>query len=255
MKMSNWPSASDANTIHWPSGDQCGTPVPVGALRDESWIALAPSRSEIQISHAPERVLVKATRRPSGESCGCMSAFVEAMATAGGDEAAAPGPEVSMRQILSSLKLRTYASRAGLPGARKRTPASRHHHRRTAAVRAGRRRLQIASTDLRRRQSQRSKRGSLCHWGTTRQCPASGPGPARAWPHQRQSCRYAIEARAVPRGPGRSSQEQQRFDRPERQTGLYRRELEAAVSSTVSCRLFPMRSPTTHPAFLRQPCL
>src|SRR3990172_1804803 len=121
VNMSNWPSASEANTIARPSGDQRGAPVPVGALRNVIWTGLEPSASEINISQAPDRVLVNATRRPSGECCGWISALVEAMAMAGGDDAAKPGAERSMRQIFSSVKLRTYTSRTGFPGSERET--------------------------------------------------------------------------------------------------------------------------------------
>ena len=72
-----------------------------------SWTALDPSGSASQISHSPERSDAKATRRPSGESWGMPSRLVEEIETTGGEEAGAPGAEVSTRQILKSWKLRT----------------------------------------------------------------------------------------------------------------------------------------------------
>jgi hypothetical protein len=74
---------------------------------DVSRIALEPSRSVVQISQLPERLDGNATRRPSGESCGVESFLVEEIATAGGEEARAPGAGTSTRQILVSWKLRT----------------------------------------------------------------------------------------------------------------------------------------------------
>src|SRR3712207_1510543 len=95
-----------------PSGDHRGTPVPVGARSDVSWTALEPSGSETQISQAPERVDVNATRRPSGENMQWISALVDEIAIVGG----ASGATASIRQMFSSLKLRTYTSRGGLSG-------------------------------------------------------------------------------------------------------------------------------------------
>src|SRR5260370_29209839 len=88
------------NTTRCPSGDQVGPPATVPS--EVSWIALAPSRSEAQISHAPERSDANTTRRPSGESCGMASLLDEEMATTGRGAAGTAGREVSMRQILES---------------------------------------------------------------------------------------------------------------------------------------------------------
>jgi hypothetical protein len=68
-----------------------------------SWEALDPSGSASQISHFPERSDVKATLRPSGENWDIPSLLVEEIETTDGDEAGAPGAEVSMRQTLPSV--------------------------------------------------------------------------------------------------------------------------------------------------------
>jgi hypothetical protein len=62
-----------------------------------SWTALEPSGSASQISKNPERLELKATRLPSGESCGVLSALVEEIATTGGDAAAAGRPRADAR--------------------------------------------------------------------------------------------------------------------------------------------------------------
>jgi hypothetical protein len=76
-------------------------------IMDVSWTALDPSGSVSQISQFPDRLDVSATRRPSGERWGMLSSLVEEMETTGRDEAGAPGAEVSTRQILKSVELRT----------------------------------------------------------------------------------------------------------------------------------------------------
>src|SRR5262245_37562510 len=96
----------ELNVMVWPSGDQRAVPV-LGASMEVSCTALDPSRSASQISACPVRFELNATRRPSGENWGLPSARVEEMATAGGDDAGAPGAEVSTRQIFVSWKLRT----------------------------------------------------------------------------------------------------------------------------------------------------
>src|SRR4051795_6011120 len=88
---------------------------------DVSWTALEPSESASQISHDPERSDAKATRRPSGESWGVESIFVEEIAITGDAEAVAPGAENSTRQMFASWKLRTYAKRGVRPGGDRET--------------------------------------------------------------------------------------------------------------------------------------
>ena len=91
--------------MSWPSRDQRGAPMVL--IMEVSWTALDPSGSVSQISQFPDRLDENATRRPSGERWGMLSSLVEEMETTGGDEAGAPGPEVSTRQILKSVELRT----------------------------------------------------------------------------------------------------------------------------------------------------
>ena len=76
-------------------------------IRDVSGTALDPSGSGSQISKFPDRLDVMATRRPSGERWGMLSSLVEEIETTGADEAGAPDAEVSTRQILKSVELRT----------------------------------------------------------------------------------------------------------------------------------------------------
>src|SRR5262245_58122828 len=102
--MSDCPSVFDSNKISRPSGDQRGAIV--SAPKEVSWTAFDPSGSASHISESPERVDWKATRRPSGENWAILSIRVEEIAATGGDEAGAPGAEVSIRQMFQSLKLR-----------------------------------------------------------------------------------------------------------------------------------------------------
>src|SRR5437016_9699625 len=89
-----------------PSGDQRAVPVR-GAPMEVNCTAFAPSGSASQISHLPERVDWNATLRPSGENCGFHSHWLEEMAEAGGEDAAAPGAVTAIRQIFTLIKWRT----------------------------------------------------------------------------------------------------------------------------------------------------
>ena len=108
-----------------------------------------------------------------------------------------------MRQIFSSVKLRTYTSRAGLPGCAREnagiTPSSPTNGRRAGGpspVAGSSPQTSAAGNRA------RSKRGSLCH--SRSHAALSGlqtRDRRRAWPHRRRSCRFAVEARAAPRRP------------------------------------------------------
>ena len=201
-----------------------------------------------QISHAPERVVVKATRRPSGESCGWMSVFVDAMATAAGDEAAAPTPEVSMRQMFSSVKLRTYTSRAGLPDC-ERENAGIMPSSPTNGRRAGRPSPVAGSSPqtCAAASTARSKRGSLCHSGS--HAALSGlktrerhvPGLTSGGHVVSQGKHVELTGR-----PRRPPEERAAIGHPARQTGPYR---QAPVAcGVVNCLLSPVSSGITNNA-------
>jgi len=82
-------------------GDQRGHPGL--APMKVSCTASAPDASALQISFSPERVDVNVTWRPSGAKWAMASRRVEAIATAGGDVADAPGEAASTRQMLASV--------------------------------------------------------------------------------------------------------------------------------------------------------
>ena len=77
------------------------------AAIEVSWTAFEPSESASQILVGPERFEEKAIRRPSGDNWGSESVRVEAMVTMGGDNAGAPGAEVSTRQKFLTSIVRT----------------------------------------------------------------------------------------------------------------------------------------------------
>ena len=86
-----------------------------------NWSAFDPSESATQNSSSPERFDRNTTRRPSAVRLGVRSLRVDAIATAGGESAGAPGRAVSMRHTFESAKLRTYTSRCPPPGTRDTT--------------------------------------------------------------------------------------------------------------------------------------
>ena len=96
------PSGSPWNAIIVWSGDHFGYPGRIAI--DVSWKALDPSRSVTQNSNSPARSDRNATRRPSGVRLGVRSLRVDAIATAGGKAAGAPGCAVSTRHTFESAK-------------------------------------------------------------------------------------------------------------------------------------------------------
>jgi hypothetical protein len=102
--MSQFPAFGLSNAIDPLSGDHRGLPTIV-PLKDAKFIGLRPSRSQTQIPNVPERAELKTIFLPSGENCGSISGWVDAMNRVGAlflSDALGPG----IRQMLESKELR-----------------------------------------------------------------------------------------------------------------------------------------------------
>src|SRR5579871_3998203 len=115
--MSGFPEASESKTIHFPSGDHRGVPVP-GPFNEVNCVCLSPSRSHTQISSFPVRLEANAMRSPDGEMLGLSSRREERISGLGAPKrpgtarALNPGPSIAYR--LLSLKDSVYTRRSAL---------------------------------------------------------------------------------------------------------------------------------------------